>query len=80
LPEYLPFADETGCNTNQLNNDKVGGEVLIMPKNSDTGTAPMVAATDLHFTLLPFISITGIPVLCAIIFKSKLAYGLKHLI
>ena len=70
-PDYLLFVDETGCNTNQLNDGKVGGEVFIMPKNCGDGAAPAGATTDLHFTVLPFISGTGEPVLCSIIFKSE---------
>ncbi len=70
-PEYLLFVDETGCNTNQLNDGKVGGEVFIMPKNCGDAAAPAGATTDLHFTVLPFISGTGEPVLCSIIFKSE---------
>jgi hypothetical protein len=71
-PDYLLFVDETGCNTNQLNDGKVGGEVFIMPKCSGDAAAPAGATTDIHFTVLPFISGTGEPVLCAIIFKSEL--------
>ena len=71
-PDYLLFEDETGCNTNQLNDGKVGGEVFIMPKCSGDAAAPAGATTDIHFTVLPFISGTGEPVLCAIIFKSEL--------
>jgi len=71
-PEFLLFVDETGCNTNQLNDGKVGGELYLMPKNSGDAAAPAGATTDLHFTVLPFISGTGEPVLCAIIFKSEL--------
>ncbi len=70
-PEFLLFVDETGCNMNQLNDGKVGGELFIMPKNIGDGAAPAGATTDLHFTVLPFISGTGEPVLCAIIFKSE---------
>jgi hypothetical protein len=72
-PEYLIFVDETGCNTNQLNDGKVGGELFIMPKNVGDAAAPAGATTDIHFTVLPFISGTGEPVLCAIIFKSEQA-------
>ena len=71
-PIYLIFVDETGCNTNQLNDGKVGGELYIMPKNVGDAAAPAGATTDIHFTLLPFISGTEEPVLCAIIFKSDL--------
>ena len=31
-PEYLLMVDETSCNTNQLNNGKVGGELFVLPK------------------------------------------------
>jgi hypothetical protein len=31
-PEYVLFVDETGCNTNQLNDGRVGGELFIVPK------------------------------------------------
>jgi len=71
LPEYLIFLDETGCNTNQVNDRKVKGEVFILPKNSGDAAAPIGATTNIHFTVLPFISGTGVPVLSAIIFKSE---------
>ncbi len=70
-PEFLLFVDETSCNTNQLNDGKVGGERYIMPKNCSDAAAPAGATTDLHFTVLPFISGMGEPVLCAIFFKSE---------
>jgi hypothetical protein len=65
-------ADKTDCNTNQLIDGKVGGEVFIVPKNSGNTTAPTRATAKLHFTVLQFISGTGVPVLCAIIFKKEL--------
>ena len=49
-PDYLLFVDKTGCNTNQLNDGKVGREVFIMPKNSGDAAAPAGATTDIHFT------------------------------
>jgi hypothetical protein len=73
LPEYLIFLDETGCNTNQMNDRKVGGEVFILPNNSGDAAAPIGTTTDIHFMVLPFISGTGAPVLCAIIFKRELS-------
>jgi hypothetical protein len=30
-PEFLLFVDETGCNTNQLNDGRVGGELFVVP-------------------------------------------------
>jgi hypothetical protein len=41
-----------------------------MPKNAGDTAAPAGATTNLHFTVLPFISGTGEAVLCAIIFRS----------
>jgi hypothetical protein len=71
-PGFLLFVDETGCNTNQLNDGKVGGGgEFIMPKNDLESGAPTGATTDLHFTVLAFLSGTGEPIVCAIIFKSE---------
>jgi len=71
-PEYLLFVDETGCNTNQLNDGRVGGELFVMPKVDSEAGAPIGSTTDLHFTVLGFISGTGEAVMCAVIFKSDL--------
>jgi len=70
-PEYVVFVDETGCNTNQLNDGRVGNEKFILPKQDSEFGAPIGATTDIHFTVLPFISGTGEAVMCAIIFKSQ---------
>jgi hypothetical protein len=48
------FVDETGGNTNQLNDGKVGGELHIMPKNIGDAAPPAGATTDIHFTQLAF--------------------------
>jgi len=50
----------------------VGGELYIIPKNVGDAAAPAGATTDIHFTLLAFISGTKEPVLCAMILKSDL--------
>jgi hypothetical protein len=71
-PEYVLFVDETGCNTNQLNDGRVGGELFIVPKVDNEAGRPIGSTTDLHFTVLGFISGTGEAVMCAIIFKSDL--------
>ncbi len=68
-PKYVLFVDEIGCNTNQLNDGRVGGELLILPKIKSECGAPTGATTDLYYTVLPFISGTGEAVMCAIIFK-----------
>ncbi len=65
------FVDETGCDTNQLNDSRVGGELFILPKLDSECGAPTGATTDLHYIVLPFVSGTGGVVMCAIIFKSK---------
>jgi hypothetical protein len=70
-PEYVLFMDETGCNTNQLNDWKVGIERFILPKDDSKCGAPIGATTNIHFTVLPFMSGTGEAVMCAIIFKSN---------
>jgi hypothetical protein len=69
-PKFHHFVDETGCNTNQLNNGKVGGECLLYQKYAGDTEVPAGAATNLQFMVLPFISGTGEPVVCAIIFRS----------
>ncbi len=71
-PEYVLFVDETGCNTNQLNDGRVGGELFIVPQVANEAGRPIGSTTDLHFTVLGFISGTGEAVMCAIIFKSDL--------
>jgi hypothetical protein len=80
-PKYMLFVDETVCNINQLNDGRVGGKMFILPKTDSECGAPTGATTDLHYTVLPFISgaRTDEAVLCAIIFKSKL-YIRKNLI
>jgi len=70
-PEYLLFVDETGCNTNQLNDGHVGVETFIVPKD-DPEAAPQGSTTDIHFTMLAFMAWLGHPVMCAVIFKSEL--------
>ena len=70
-PEYLVFVDETGCNTNQLNDGRVGGESFIVAKD-DPEAAPRGATTDINFTVLAFITGIGEPLMCAVIFKSEL--------
>ena len=68
-PEYLLFADETGCSTSQKKDGQVGGTKYLCKK----GTTPqMMACTNDHrFTVLPFTSGSGEAVCCAVIFQSK---------
>jgi hypothetical protein len=69
-PEMVVFVDETGANTNQVDDKRYGGHKYILPTDgSSTGT--LGSTTDMHFTVLPFISGTGEPIMCAIILKSE---------
>jgi len=45
--------------------------LLVLPKNDYHAGAPTGTTTDLHFTVLGFISGTGEPVICTIIFKRE---------
>ncbi len=51
-PELLLFVNDTGCNTNQLNDGRVEGELFIVPKIDNEAGAPPGSMTDLHFTSL----------------------------
>jgi hypothetical protein len=64
------MVDETGCNTNLLNDGKVGNELFLLPKKDNEAGTPIGMTTNLHFTILGFISGTIEAVMCAIIFKS----------
>ena len=55
-PKYVLFVDEMDCNTNQLNDGRVGGELFILPKIDSECGAPTGATTDLHYMVLPFMS------------------------
>ena len=60
------FVDEVGNNTNMKDDGNVGGEKLLKKKVSK---ARVMAATNYaHFTAHRFMSGTGAPVTCAIIF------------
>ena len=58
-PNYVVFVDETGSNTNQIKDGRVGGERYILPKQQSELGAPIGATTDLHFTVLAFMSGNG---------------------
>jgi hypothetical protein len=68
--DWCVFVDETGWNTNQKTDGYCGAELFVVPvdqaENGRTGTT-----TDLHFTILPFISGTGEAIMCVVILKSK---------
>ena len=69
-PNYVLFMDETGCNTNQKKDGKVGGERYVLPVDG-SGIGAIGSTTDLHFSCACFTSGSGAPVMCAIIFASE---------
>jgi hypothetical protein len=69
-PENMLLMDETGCNTNQKKDGKVGGERYIVPVDG-SGVGAIGCTTDLHFSCACFTSGLGTPVMCAIIFASE---------
>jgi hypothetical protein len=68
-PEWCLFVDETGCNTNQRTDGNIGGEKFVVSvEQTENGRNGVV--TDLHFTVLTFISGHVEAVMCAVILKS----------
>lgn len=55
--EYILFANETGCNTNQKNNEKEGGWKFIIQQGSDAKNN--IATNDLCYTLFPMTAGNG---------------------
>ena len=49
----------------------IGGELIVVPVEDCEAFGIKGATTDMHFTVVPFTSGTGEPVLCAIILKSN---------
>jgi hypothetical protein len=68
-PEYILFADETGCNTSQKKDGHEGGRKYVV----GLGQVPKMSCvtTDHRFTLLPITSASGLPVMCIVIFQGK---------
>jgi hypothetical protein len=69
-PEWVLFADETGCNTNQKEDGHKGGQLFVLETGYEEGGLTGVT-TDIHFTVMCFTCATGEPVLCVIILKSE---------
>ena len=69
-PEWVLFADETGCNTNQKEDGLRGGQLFVLENGYEEGGLTG-ATTDIHFTVMCFTCATGEPVLCVIILKSE---------
>jgi hypothetical protein len=69
-PEMVVFVDETGSNTCQVMDGHADGQLFILPKDGSSGGA-LGSVTDVHFTVLPFVSGTGDAIMCSIILKSE---------
>jgi hypothetical protein len=67
--DYILFADESGCQTNQKQDGNVGNRKFIV----EHGTRPQTicSTADHRFTILPFTSGSGEAVCCVIIFQHK---------
>ena len=68
-PDYILFADKSGCQTNQKQNRNVGNRKYIMEQS----TRPQIfcSTLDHRFTILPFTSDSGKAVCCMLIFQHK---------
>jgi hypothetical protein len=68
-PDNLLFVDEVGSNTSTSKDGNVGGEKFLCEAMS----RPQVRAAtkDSHFTVLGFTTVSGLPVMCGIIFAAK---------
>ena len=65
-PNYLMFADKTGCNTNMKKDSHDAGRTYLC----QPGLVPqtMCCTNEHRFTVLPFTSASGEAVCCVIIF------------
>jgi hypothetical protein len=68
-PHRCVYVDETGCNTNMKEDGHIGGRRYIMAEGQVEGARTGVTS-DLHFTVLPFMSGTGAAIMCAVVLKS----------
>jgi hypothetical protein len=68
-PEYFLFADETGCNTSQKTDGHAAGTKYLVGFGQVPRTA--CSTTDHRFTVLPFTSGSGAPVLLVVMFHGQ---------
>ena len=68
-PKYLIFTNESGFNTSQKNDGRIGGAKHIV----ECGTVPqkVAFATNHRFTMLPFTSGSSYAMYCVFIFKTE---------
>ncbi len=69
IKDFILFGDETGINTNHLDDGQVGGTRYVVPH----GCVPLIKAntSDHLATVLPFKAASGEPVICVVIFVSE---------
>lgn len=65
-PQFILFADEVGCNTNQKKDGNYGGRKYVVGRS--TVPKEVASITDKHFTVLGFTAASGEPVCCVVIF------------
>ncbi len=67
--DFFLFSDETGINTNQMDDGHISGTKDVVPH----GCLPWIQAntSDHQATVLPFTAAPGEPVICVIIFASE---------
>jgi hypothetical protein len=63
---YVVFVDECGSNTNQKDDGYCGGEMFVLPSESSDG-GMKGSCTNLHFTVMCFMSGNGEEIMCAVI-------------
>lgn len=68
-PDYVLFADESGCQINQKQDRNVGNRKYIVEQ--DTTPQIICSTADHRFTILPFTSGSGEALCCVIIFQHK---------
>jgi hypothetical protein len=68
-PDYILFADESGCQTNQKQDGNVGNRKYIV--QHDTTHQVICITADHRFTILTFTPGSGEAVCCMLIFKHK---------
>lgn len=68
-PDNIFLVDETGNNTNQKEDARIGGEKMIVPTDGSCDGRSS-NTSDAHWTTLVFQTASGTPVCCCVIFKS----------
>ncbi len=68
-PDYILFADESRCQTNQKQDGNVGNRKYMV--EHDTRPQVICSTADHRFTILPFTSGSGEVVCCVLIFQHK---------